>query len=75
MGKQLLVIDDDAGIRESLSLAFAGFCRVFTAPTITKGLTLLHQNAIDLVVFDYSLPDGPGTRPLRLVKTHWPSIG
>lgn len=74
MEEQLLVIDDDAGIRESLSLAFAGLCRVLTASTIAEGLALLHQNPIDLVVLDYCLPDGPGTRAIRLVKTHWPSI-
>ncbi len=74
MKKQLLVIDDDPGIRDSLSCAFEPCSHVWAVPTIAQGLEILRQDRIDLVVLDYCLSDGLGSQALRLIKTYWPSI-
>ena len=74
MKKQLLIIDDDPGVRDSLSCAFEPCGRVWAVPTIAQGLEILRQDRIDLVVLDYCLPDRPGDQALRMIKRSWPSL-
>lgn len=74
MERCVLVIDDDPGVRESLSLAFGEFCRVSTASSAAQGLAFMKQHAAHLVILDHCLPDGPGTQTIHTIKTGWPSI-
>jgi|GEM_PF-594325 len=58
---RILVVDDEASIREVLSRALreAGM-KVFLASTIAEGLRLLEKETPDAVVLDLNLPDGSG---------------
>ena len=59
MRKQILIIDDEASIRESLSeiLEDEGFSAVM-APSAEKGIDILEDGNIDLVLLDIWLGDG-----------------
>lgn len=74
MLKRVLVIDDDPGIREGLSLAFNEHCEVLTAASGAQALGILNARAADLVLLDYCLPDTTGDRILPMIKTAWPSL-
>ena len=70
MRKQILIIDDEASIRESLSeiLEDEGFAAVM-APSAEKGIELLEDISIDLVLLDIWLGDGmDGLTALAKIK-------
>ncbi|HEY2912325.1 MAG TPA: response regulator, partial [Candidatus Angelobacter sp.] len=57
----ILIIDDEAGIRESLEtlLEFEGYS-VESAETGEDGLARLSEHTFDLVLLDFALPDRNG---------------
>ncbi len=65
---RVLVVDDDAGIRELLSsaLGFAGF-EVEAVGTAAAALDGLRRGA-DVLVLDVGLPDADGLATLRMVR-------
>lgn len=66
----MLVVDDDAGIRELLasSLEFAGH-QVLLAADAATALRVLRRGHADVVVLDVMLPDADGLDVLRLVRS------
>jgi len=66
----LLVVEDDASIRELLatSLRFAGF-DVVTAATGTEALRAVEQRCPDLMLLDVMLPDRDGFDVLRWLRS------
>lgn len=67
--RQLLVIDDDAMVRQSIVvfLQDAGF-RVHDEPSGAAGIDWFRQNRPDLVLTDLRMPDCDGLTILRMVK-------
>ena len=67
----ILIIDDEAEIRESLQtlLELESFA-VDTASTGEEGLTRIGQNTYDLVLLDLALPDRDGMDLLADLRTH-----
>jgi DNA-binding NtrC family response regulator len=67
----ILIIDDEAEIRESLQtlLELESFA-VDTASTGEEGLTRIGQNTYDLVLLDLALPDRDGMDLLAELRTH-----
>jgi DNA-binding NtrC family response regulator len=67
----ILIIDDEAEIRESLQtlLELEGY-GVDTAGTGEEGLTRIGQNTYDLVLLDLALPDRDGMDLLAELRTH-----
>jgi DNA-binding NtrC family response regulator len=67
----ILIIDDEAEIRESLQtlLELEGYA-VDTASTGEEGLTRIGQNTYDLVLLDLALPDRDGMDLLAELRTH-----
>ncbi|MEQ1634450.1 MAG: response regulator transcription factor [Planctomycetota bacterium] len=66
---QLLVVEDDASIRESLVDFFAGrewFVRA--ASSRSEADALLQQQRFDMVLLDLRLPDGEGLDVLRALR-------
>ena len=63
---KILIIDDEAEIRESLEilLVFEGY-QVDTAEDGTSGVTALEAKPYDLVLLDLMLPDRPGLEVLE----------
>ncbi|MGZ6988600.1 MAG: response regulator, partial [Thermoanaerobaculia bacterium] len=68
-GPHLLVIDDEAGIREMLTILFQkdGY-RVTSARGCAEGLAALEATSPDLVMTDLKMPDGSGLDVLRKVR-------
>ena len=68
--KHILLVDDDAWIRDSMSVCLScEGCRVTTAETAQQGLALLRQGGVDILICDYQLPDANGLDMLREAKT------
>ncbi len=67
----ILIIDDEAAIRESLQtlLELEGY-NVDTAATGEEGLARIGQNTFDLVLLDLALPDRDGMDLLAELRTH-----
>jgi DNA-binding NtrC family response regulator len=69
----ILVIDDEAGIRESLEvlLSLEGYA-IKTAPDGEQGLRMLEMESFDLVLLDLALPGQSGIDLLPQIKERQP---
>jgi two-component system, OmpR family, KDP operon response regulator KdpE len=66
---QILVVEDDAGIREVLRvLLTAANCRFVEAGTAARGLIEANAHKPDLLIVDLGLPDGDGVDLIRRVR-------
>src|SRR5271167_3439920 len=67
----VLIIDDEAGIRESLQtlLEMEGFA-VETAPTGEAGLQRIGEHPFDLILLDLALPGRDGMEILAEIRSH-----
>jgi len=74
-GQRILIIDDEAGIRDSLEtlLMLEGF-RVEMAPDGRAGLDLLASNSYDLLLLDLALPGESGIDLLPRIKSLVPDL-
>jgi len=72
----VLVVDDDPDIISGMKdiLEDSGYT-VATAACAAEARELLHQNAFNVMVSDYSLPDDNGIRLSRDAKNLQPSLG
>src|ERR671929_2195820 len=72
----LLIVDDEPGMRQLLSLVFgrAGH-RVRAAEDGAKALELLRQEPVDLIISDVKMPDMNGIELLRRVREFLPDAG
>jgi DNA-binding response OmpR family regulator len=75
MENRILIIDDDEGLRKTLSdiLRSKGF-ETFTAGDGAGGLSALKERDIDVALIDLRLPDISGIEALDRIKTDYPSI-
>ncbi len=71
----VLIIDDEAAIRESLEtlLEFEGFA-VEAAETGEEGLARLAEHPFDLVLLDFALPDRNGLEILADIRSRDPRL-
>ena len=74
-GQRILIIDDEAAIRESLEtlLSLEGFL-VETATNGEEGLDRIQQNIYDLVLLDLALPGKNGLEILQLIREFQPAL-
>ena len=70
MSRTILIIDDEASIRQSLSGALSdeGY-KVMSAPNAAQGIELLRKNNPDVVLMDIWMPDMDGLTALNEIKT------
>ena len=70
-GHRILIIDDEAGIRESLEtlLTLEGYI-VDSAPDGEVGLDILEQRSYDLVLLDLALPGQNGIEIVGRIREH-----
>jgi signal transduction histidine kinase len=75
MGIRILVADDDADIRMSLSerLRWLGH-EVITAADGQAALAAVEAHALDLAFFDVSMPRLNGIEALKLIRRRWPNL-
>lgn len=75
MKNRIMVIDDEASIRQSLSdiLMDEGF-NVILASDGHEALRRLHNAIPDLILLDIWMPDMDGTEVLKEIKNRWPDI-
>jgi DNA-binding NtrC family response regulator len=75
LGARILIIDDEAGIRDSLEalLTLEGFT-VAMAPEGASGLDLLTSNEYDLLLLDLSMPGESGIDLLPRIKRLRPEL-
>ncbi|HEX9758960.1 MAG TPA: HD domain-containing phosphohydrolase [Nitrospiria bacterium] len=64
----ILIVDDEAGPRESLKMILKPFYGIYTAETGGKALQIVEKEEIDLVTLDLKMPDLHGTEVLREIK-------
>jgi DNA-binding NarL/FixJ family response regulator len=73
---RVALVDDHQFIADLLSRALERepdrFEFVGNAPRLAEVGPLLREEPADVVLVDYSLPDGRGSDVLRIVKRHWP---
>lgn len=73
---RVALVDDHQFIADMLSRALERqpdrFEFLGNAPRLADVGPLLRQDPADVVLVDYSLPDGRGSDVLRLVRRHWP---
>lgn len=68
-GKTLLVVDDEADLREIISLELEYFgAQVFQAESVPKALEVLDNHTIDLIVSDIRMPGSTGVDLLKTVR-------
>ena len=72
---RVLVVEDDAGLREALvdTLALAGY-QWLEAESAEHALVLLKSEPIDIVVSDVQMAGIDGLALLRSIKLQWPKM-
>src|SRR6187431_820699 len=72
--KTLLIVDDDEGMRDTLTAILRREYTVLTAPTGEAGLETLARVDVDLMLLDVRLPNIGGLEVLRIAKEQYPRI-
>ncbi len=66
--KRLLIIDDDADIRQLLSTEFSSAFTILTASDGHSGLEVARNNEVNLIICDVMMPDMSGFEVTRRLK-------
>jgi CheY-like chemotaxis protein len=69
---RILVIDEEAFVREALQRVLAGTATVTTASDAATGLALLRDSPADLVIIDVVLPAVDGVAAIREIRRDYP---
>lgn len=74
-GQRILVVDDDAGIRRSLStlLSRAGY-QVVQAGDGSEAIRIWRDRSADLVITDLHMPEKDGIQTIIELLTHSPGV-
>jgi len=68
----ILVVDDDATVRESLEILLRTDFEVASASTVQQAIGVMESKEFDVVIADYQLPGESGLELLRYFKTAYP---
>src|SRR3990172_5503466 len=71
---ELIIADDDAGIRDMLARAFSKDFRVATARDGQEAIALLERARPAAVLVDEMMPGATGTQVLEHAKTLFPDV-
>ena len=72
--KTLLIVDDDEGMRETLTGFLRRDLRVLRAATGEGGLQIMEKEDVDLMLLDVHLPGISGFEVLKIVKENYPYV-
>ena len=70
---KILIIDDEAGPRESLKMVLKPFYDVYTANGRQQAIALLQSTSVDLVTLDLKMADCHGTTLLKEIRSLRPN--
>jgi DNA-binding NtrC family response regulator len=71
----ILVVDDEPSVRRALQRLFAREqYRVLEAGGVAEAMKALGSSPVELVITDYSMPDGTGLDLLLKMKARYPHI-
>jgi signal transduction histidine kinase len=70
----LLIVDDEAGPRESLRIVFKDRCQCLMASCGREGLEHARNHRVDVAILDIKMPDISGIEVLRELKESDPDI-
>jgi DNA-binding NtrC family response regulator len=68
----VLVVDDEAGVRQSLQLVFNKTYRVLEAPSADEAIQKLNDEKPDVVLLDIMMPGADGLAVLKQIKSIHP---
>jgi DNA-binding NtrC family response regulator len=72
---EMLLIDDDEWIRDSLTLFFEGEgCHLLALETAEEGMEALKKKDYDIIIADYKLPGMDGLEFLRRIQDSHPDV-
>lgn len=71
---QILVIDDEEGIRTGLKLALENIHEVQTASSAKEGIATIRQSRPDIILLDMFMEDGKGDVVLDFLAKEAPQI-
>ena len=69
--KTVLIIDDDEGMRDTLSAVLKGDYRLLKAATGEAALQIMEKEDVDLMMLDVRLPGIDGFQVLKIVKENY----
>jgi two-component system, NtrC family, response regulator AtoC len=72
--KTLLIVDDDEGMRETLTAILRRDYRVLRAATGEAGLQMMEKEDVDLMLLDVNLPGISGFEVLKISRENYPYI-
>jgi two-component system, NtrC family, response regulator AtoC len=72
--KTVLIVDDDEGMRDTLTAILRHDFRVLKAATGEAGLAVVDKEDVDLALLDVRLPGISGFEVLRILKENYPSV-
>jgi DNA-binding NtrC family response regulator len=72
--KTLLVVDDDEGMRETMTAMLRQSYRILRVATGEAALQIMEKEAIDLVMLDVRLPGISGIEVLKILKENYPYV-
>jgi CheY-like chemotaxis protein len=73
---RILVVDDDAGVREVLQsmLEAAGYT-VLVAVNGREALAALRESAFDCIITDLVMPEQEGIETIKMIRRDYPDLG
>jgi two-component system response regulator AtoC len=74
MKNSILIIDDEIGLRTSLSLALKNKYTVYAVSDSAAGLRIAEQNELDVCLLDLRLGQEDGVEVCKIIKKHHPGI-
>jgi DNA-binding NtrC family response regulator len=73
-GKSILIVEDEAGPRESLRMILKPFYNIYAAPDGEQALRIVRTQPIDLVTLDLNMPGLTGIEVLKEIKKLKPDM-
>ena len=72
--KTVLIVDDDEGMRDTLTAILRWDYRVLCAESGEAGLRLMEKEDVDLMMLDVRLPGISGFEALKIIKENYPAV-
>src|SRR5213592_4957546 len=72
--KTILIVDDDEGMRDTLTAILKREYRILKASTGEAALPILNREDVDLMLLDVRLPGISGFEVLKITKENYPYV-